>query len=753
MFTRNQLLESLESRRLLSFGQPVTDFGVNGRATQDIGNSGSSPEALLVDINGRIVAVADNAITRYTAAGQPDSGFATSGKLALSGLDVRDAAFDSSGKIIVLASGTSGTLLLRYTSAGKSDRTFGTNGAALVTNKKSFSAQSLAIDSSGRFIVAGNAKTSDSKGNTTKVYRLTSAGQADTGFDGDGVADLQLATTDLLNPTPQDNVFEVSFTSGGKILVLGNTQNYSPGGYDEETQQYFDTTYGDAQLVAAQLTDAGGLDGGFGAGGYARDSYASGGSITTSKGAALVLSDGSSVVAGVSFNSQPVIARFDANGQLAREDKVPSFSPFSNPEHITQLPDGRIVLIGNSNNGSYSNTLITLDSSGKFGPIVHLTDDSTTNPLFDSYIEPQLITVNGDVIAGGSAYYSSYQQKLIKLDAGAATDTPDQFTSGTNNDVAVDSKGAVHLAYYNVSSGHLMYAYRDPSGIWNAPKTIDGNPLAGQFASIAVDNANQPAIAYYDGTNGDLKLAQYSNKKKKWGIITLDSKGTTGQYPSLAFNPTSGGPAVAFYSKTGGDLKYITYENGAWLRESVDATGDVGQWATLVFTPNSQRASIAYTDTTGKLNYAVRSKANKWSLTNITTTKGGAAYLDMAYGGYNSRGAISYYDAKTADLKLAFYDGTKWKLRTLATAGTQGLYTHIYAPYDSRLFVFSYNRSKDRFDQFTTTWDTGTTTVTTIQGAYGKNLAIGIGPDNTLVASALDSSSSKLHAIDAVLPE
>src|SRR3954464_6652636 len=204
-----QFIESLESRRLLSFGQPLQDFGVAGRATLNFGTGSTAPAALLVDSNGRFVTVADGGIARYTAAGQPDTGFATGGKLALSGIDVRDAALDSSGKIVVPATGSSGSLLLRFAAAGKSDKAFGTNGAALVTSKKSFSPQALAIDSSGRFVVAGPAKTSDSKGNTTKVYRLTSAGQADGGFDGDGVADLQLASADLLNPTPSDNVVDV----------------------------------------------------------------------------------------------------------------------------------------------------------------------------------------------------------------------------------------------------------------------------------------------------------------------------------------------------------------------------------------------------------------------------------------------------------------------------------------------------------------------------------------------------------------
>jgi hypothetical protein len=250
-----------------------------------------------------------------------------------------------------------------------------------------------------------------------------------------------------------------------------------------------------------------------------------------------------------------------------REDKLPTSIPFKSAQDLAELPDGRVAIIGSSIVGYYSNTVLTLSNDGRFSPIIHLTDDVITNPLFSTYAAPQIISVGGDLLATGSAYYSSYQQKLIKIDAGTATDQPDQFAGGTNNDVVVDSKGGVHMAYYDANTAHLMYVFRDAAGIWSAPRTIDGHPKTGQYISIAVDSANQPAIAYYDGTTADLKFAQYSNKKKKWGLTTLDTKGTTGQYPSLAFSSASV-PAIAYYSKTGGDLKFVTTKtaNGSTSR-------------------------------------------------------------------------------------------------------------------------------------------------------------------------------------------
>src|SRR4051812_33758158 len=121
--------ESLESRQLLSFGQPVQDFGVGGVATTTFTNSGNADAAeMLVDKGGRIVIASNAGLARLLKTGLPDTAFGTDGLTNLKGLQVKDAAFDSSGRIVVLATGASGTLLLRFTAGGKTDKTFGING-------------------------------------------------------------------------------------------------------------------------------------------------------------------------------------------------------------------------------------------------------------------------------------------------------------------------------------------------------------------------------------------------------------------------------------------------------------------------------------------------------------------------------------------------------------------------------------------------------------------------------------------------
>jgi uncharacterized delta-60 repeat protein len=740
-------IEPLESRQLLSFGQAVQEFGVAGRTTFDF-NGASSPAEMLIDASGRIITAADGGIARYTAAGQPDVGFGTGGKVALSGLSVRDVALDSSGKIVVLASGASGSLILRFTSAGKSDKAFGTNGAALVTASKKFVPKALAIQSDGKFVIVGSNKTADNKGNTTKVFRLTSAGGTDGSFDGDGVADLQLASTDLLNPTPSDTIVNLHVGAGNVITVLGGSQAFSPGGWDEETQQFFDATYGDAQLVAARLTDSGALDGNFGGGGYARHVYHSGSAVAYGATSGLLLADGSIAIANVNTSNRLLVDRFTSGGAFVRED-VSSALRFGQTwqQDMTQLPDGRLAIIADDYSGGF--VVFTLDAGGDLGPPVRPTNASG-NSAFSTFLGVQIAAAGDDLVLCGASQLTSFAQALLKIDAGTPEDRPDHRAGGTASDVVIDSTGAVHLAYHDSVNQSLVYVYRDTAGVWSSPRTIDGKRRAGQHLSIAVDSANRPAIAYYDGLNGDLKLAQL-NSKRKWVLSLLDSKGTTGQYPSLRFNPTTQWISVAYYYKNGGDLKFITQENGTWVYENVDLNGNAGQFASLVYTPKSKVPSVAYADSAGNLKYGVRSKPGRWTLTSVAQNTG-ASYIDMAYGGYFDRGAISYYDANAADLKLAHFDGTTWQNRTVATSGAQGQYTQVYAPQSSWLYILSYNRSKNRVDLHRTAWDhNADNTVTTVHGSYGKHLAAAFASNDNFVAAGLDTSRNDLKVIDGLV--
>jgi hypothetical protein len=130
---------------------------------------------------------------------------------------------------------------------------------------------------------------------------------------------------------------------------------------------------------------------------------------------------------------------------------------------------------------------------------------------------------------------------------------------GTFNDIAFDSSNRLHLVYADRDNNSLMYAVRSADGKWNTPSVIDP-PAAGsadgayQYISNAIDNTGNPAVAYFDGWNGDLKYAFLDPTTGKWKTLTVDSAGSTGLYPSLAFGRDNK-PVISYYNRTNGDLR------------------------------------------------------------------------------------------------------------------------------------------------------------------------------------------------------
>jgi hypothetical protein len=109
----------------------------------------------------------------------------------------------------------------------------------------------------------------------------------------------------------------------------------------------------------------------------------------------------------------------------------------------------------------------------------------------------------------------------------------------------------------------------------NAPwinSEIDTPGDTGQYTSIAIDPTNGAIfISYYDATNHELRLASNiwftgecdtgDGPLEGWGCRSVGIEGVdVGKYSSIAVDPT-GGFGVAFYDATNGHLKYAHWEN------------------------------------------------------------------------------------------------------------------------------------------------------------------------------------------------
>ncbi len=182
---------------------------------------------------------------------------------------------DSSDRIVAVgvsrntSNGLAATVT-RYTSAGIPDSSFGASGAFVQAT--SFTGNTLAamddrnygvaVDSSGRIVVAGRSKNS-SNGMQAYVFRLTSAGALDTSFGTNGVLLMGYpgAAGAALVSTVNDNPQRMKIDSSGRIVLAG---------YSKDASNFYHAT-------VWRITSSGALDTTFNSVGYANTNLSLGG--------------------------------------------------------------------------------------------------------------------------------------------------------------------------------------------------------------------------------------------------------------------------------------------------------------------------------------------------------------------------------------------------------------------------------------------------------------------------------------------
>jgi len=221
-------------RRYLPTGAVDVDFGTNGIATIDIGNT-EIPNAVALQDDGRILiagrvgqsggAPQDIAIARFNSDGTVDTTFGNAGVAGTFTPDIRDEAIDIAvqpdGRIVLAGFLTmpgllvpSEFLVMRLNADGSADNSFGSNSVA---EKPAFGeegdwAQALAIMDDGRIVVVGQ------KSNTTQpdfaVVRYNPDGTLDSTFGTNGTS-----AVDFFGDV--DIARAVAITGDGGILVGG----------------------------------------------------------------------------------------------------------------------------------------------------------------------------------------------------------------------------------------------------------------------------------------------------------------------------------------------------------------------------------------------------------------------------------------------------------------------------------------------------------------------------------------------------
>ena len=285
------------------------------------------------------------------------------------------------------------------------------------------------------------------------------------------------------------------------------------------------------------------------------------------------------------------------------------------------------------------------------------------------------------------------------------------------SDVEYGPDGTLHFAYEERAAGALMYATRSPAGVWTVPQAIDRGQLLGEYMDLKLDNAGRPGIAYFDGWNGDLKYAHLDAATNAWEPETLDSRGSVGLYPSLAFSRNgSGAPAITYYDRRIGALKMQQFQGtDGWDVTTLHYTegGDAGRFSQLLLDPNrpdSTKYAIGYEDTRdGIFRYMIQHR-DGWREQVIDADMAGAGgYLSLQF--YDSARpssegdrylpAASYYDVTPrvgTATKFAYYDGDEWRAEYVDLGRKRGLYSQLFfdgSGPDARATVFYFDRARD----------------------------------------------------------
>lgn len=250
--------------RLAPSGAPDTAFGVGGLQFYDLGGTddiataiASLPDGRIVVAGSRFEAATDTsefAALRLRADGSVDSTFAGTGIQDFPGSNAGLAGAVAPDGSIVVAGSSAGTgitdfAVARFTASGEPDTGFGTGGKSQLDFAGGLDeARAVALAPDGRIVVAGDTGAGLGGVRDMAVLRLTAGGLGDAGFGVLGRSRVDFGATasgEAIALAPDGRIV-VAGTAAGDLAVA----RLNPGGY-------FDTTFG---AGGRSLVDFGGND-------------------------------------------------------------------------------------------------------------------------------------------------------------------------------------------------------------------------------------------------------------------------------------------------------------------------------------------------------------------------------------------------------------------------------------------------------------------------------------------------------------
>ena len=361
--------------RYNSDGSPDTSLNNSGKLTTAVGKGDCRGQGVALQDDGKIIVAGysfdahDQAlftVLRYRPDGSLDSSFGDAGKVTTSlgtkSATAKSVAIQSDGKIVVagdsfIENGKTKFAVVRYKANGTLDLSFNKTGNATADFGRVVQGRSLALHSDGRIVVAGYATDSDKEEFAVACFKPE--GSLDTSFNQTGKV-----TTDFGGNGKAEGQ-GAAVQADGKIVVVG-----------------YATSSGIQQFALARYNADGTLDSSFGEKGRLTTTIGNGGSNAT---AVALQKDGKIVVAGYAVRSNGtgyefVCVRYNDDGSLDQG--------FGNAGKITTgigkddakgnavalQTDGKIVVAGHTSyREDYQIAVARYIASGKLDPSFNAT--------------------------------------------------------------------------------------------------------------------------------------------------------------------------------------------------------------------------------------------------------------------------------------------------------------------------------------------------------------------------------------------
>ena len=209
-------------------GSLDSSFGSDGKVITVFGTSNESANSIAIQSNGKIVVAGSSSngtnneftVTRYNTDGSLDSSFDSDGKVTTtigSNADAFSVAIQSDGKIVLagnaIIGGRDEIAVARYNTDGSLDSSFDSDGKVTTTIGEADYAASVVVQSDGKIVVAGSSATGGDS--NFALIRFNTDGSLDSSFDP--------AVTPI--GSANDEAYSVAIQSNGKIVVAGYSDN------------------------------------------------------------------------------------------------------------------------------------------------------------------------------------------------------------------------------------------------------------------------------------------------------------------------------------------------------------------------------------------------------------------------------------------------------------------------------------------------------------------------------------------------